>query len=87
MKTILATSLIALAAASAAQAEGELKLYNWFEYMPQELLDKFTEETGIAVTMDTYDSNEALLASLKAGRLGSLFSAMRAMAARASGPG
>ena len=38
--------------------------------MPQELLDKFTEETGIKVTMDTYDSNEGLLASLKAGALG-----------------
>ena len=71
MKKILATSLAALVAATAAQAEGELKLYNWFEYMPQELLDKFTAETGITVTMDTYDSNEALLASLKAGRLGS----------------
>lgn len=71
MKKFLTTSLIALAAASAAHAEGELKLYNWFEYMPQELLDKFTAETGITVTMDTYDSNEALLASLKAGKLGS----------------
>ncbi|EIE53151.1 ABC transporter substrate-binding protein [Salipiger aestuarii] len=68
MNKFLATSLVALTA-SAAQAQ-ELKLYNWFEYMPQELLDAFTEETGIAVTMDTYDSNESLLASLKAGKLG-----------------
>ncbi|MBU2960816.1 extracellular solute-binding protein [Citreicella sp. C3M06] len=68
MNKFLATSLIALTA-SAASAQ-ELKLYNWFEYMPQELLDKFTAETGITVTMDTYDSNEALLASLKAGKLG-----------------
>jgi ABC-type Fe3+ transport system substrate-binding protein len=41
-----------------------------FEYMPQELVDKFTAETGIEVTIDTYDSNEAMLASLKAGRMG-----------------
>jgi spermidine/putrescine transport system substrate-binding protein len=53
-----------------AFAEGELKVYHWFEYMPQELVDKFTAETGIKVTIDTYDSNEAMLASLKAGKLG-----------------
>ncbi len=73
MKTILKTSAAALAltiGASAASAEGELVVYHWFEYMPQELLDKFTAETGITVTMDTYDSNEAMLASLKAGGMG-----------------
>jgi spermidine/putrescine transport system substrate-binding protein len=45
-------------------------VYHWFEYIPQELVDKFTAETGIEVVMDTYDSNEALLASLKAGAIG-----------------
>jgi spermidine/putrescine transport system substrate-binding protein len=68
MKRLLCTA--ALLAASPAFAEGELKVYHWFEYIPQELVDKFTAETGIAVTIDTYDSNEAMLASLKAGRLG-----------------
>ena len=53
-----------------AFAAGKLSLYNGFEYMPQELLDKFAAETGIDVTTDTYDSNEAMLASLKAGTLG-----------------
>ncbi|MEM7222077.1 MAG: extracellular solute-binding protein [Pseudomonadota bacterium] len=52
-------------------AQEKLTVYHWFEYMPQELLDKFTKETGIEVTMDTYDSNEAMLATLKAGGLGS----------------
>jgi spermidine/putrescine transport system substrate-binding protein len=69
MKRLLATTIL-LALAGAAQAEGELKVYHWFEYIPQELVDKFTAETGIAVTVDTYDSNEAMLASLKAGKLG-----------------
>lgn len=61
---------LALLLAGPAFAEGELKVYHWFEYIPQELVDKFTAETGIAVTIDTYDSNEAMLASLKAGKLG-----------------
>ena len=58
-------------AASAVQAADKLSIYHWFEYIPQELLDKFSAETGIEVTIDTYDSNEAMLASLKAGKLGS----------------
>lgn len=56
--------------ANSAAADGELVVYHWFEYMPAELLEKFTAETGINVTMDTYDSNEAMLASLKAGGMG-----------------
>ena len=63
-------SLLALLMASPAFAEGELKVYHWFEYIPQELVDKFTAETGVKVTIDTYDSNESMLASLKAGKLG-----------------
>ncbi|MEM1384016.1 MAG: extracellular solute-binding protein [Pseudomonadota bacterium] len=65
-----AASVLALLAGPAA-AEGKLSIYHWFEYIPAELLVKFTEETGIEVTMDTYDSNESLLAALKAGGLGS----------------
>lgn len=69
-KTLLAASTFALVA-NAAAAEGKLSLYHWFEYMPAELLEKFEKETGVEVTMDTYDSNEAMLAALKAGKLGS----------------
>lgn len=74
MKTTLKAASAALAlmlSAGAAQAEGNLSIYHWFEYIPQELLDRFSAEYDVAVTMDTYDSNEALLASLKAGSLGS----------------
>ncbi len=70
IKTLLAATAFSLVA-SAAAAEGKLSLYHWFEYMPAELLEKFEKETGIEVTMDTYDSNESLLAALKAGKLGS----------------
>lgn len=69
MQHLLATTA-ALLLAGAANAEGSLSVYHWFEYIPQELVDKFTAETGITVTIDTYDSNEAMLAALKAGKLG-----------------
>lgn len=65
-QSIAAITFLAGASASA----DELVIYHWFEYIPQELLDKFSQETGIKVTMDTYDSNEAMLASLKAGGMG-----------------
>lgn len=73
MKKLL-LSMVAGAAltlsATSAQAEGKLSIYHWFEYIPQELLDKFSKEYDVEVTMDTYDSNEALLAAMKAGALG-----------------
>ncbi|MEM8728847.1 MAG: extracellular solute-binding protein [Pseudomonadota bacterium] len=69
LKTTAAAAALALAAGSVA-AEGKLVIYHWFEYIPQELLDKFSEEYGVEVVMDTYDSNESLLAALKAGALG-----------------
>ena len=56
--------------AGSAYAEGELVVYHWFEYIPQSLLDTFSEQYDVQVVMDTYDSNEALLASLKAGAIG-----------------
>jgi len=61
---------VALALCGSARAEGKLNIYNWFDYMPKELIDKFSKAYGVEVTMDTYDSNEALLARLKAGVTG-----------------
>lgn len=45
----------------------ELYIYNWTEYMPQSVYDKFEEETGIHVVESTFSSNEEMLAKLKAG--------------------
>jgi len=67
---LMAAATMVLATGQAVAAE-KLSIYHWFEYIPQELLNKFTAETGIEVVMDTYDSNEAMLANLKAGALGS----------------
>jgi len=56
--------------AGAAMAEGKLSLYNWGDYINPEILAKFTEETGIEVTLDTYSSNEEMLAKIQAGATG-----------------
>ena len=73
MKKLIKLGVAALTlsmAANIATAEGKLSIYHWFEYIPQELLDKFSAEYDVEVTMDTFDSNEAMLASLKAGKMG-----------------
>jgi spermidine/putrescine transport system substrate-binding protein len=46
-------------------SQPEIRLFNWSDYLPQEVLEQFTQETGIAVRTSTYDSNEALYAKLK----------------------
>jgi spermidine/putrescine transport system substrate-binding protein len=60
--------LMLLAAPGRAWAQPkELLLFNWSNYMPPALLKRFEAETGIKVTLDTYDTNEAMLAKLQAG--------------------
>jgi spermidine/putrescine-binding protein len=49
------------------ETDGDLLLYNWSEYMDPDLLTAFGEEHGVTVTEDTYTSNEALLAQIRAG--------------------
>ena len=72
MKRVLAIIVAATAMLSLgiARADGELFIYNWTEYTPPELIAKFEKETGIKVSIDTYDSNETLLAKLQAGATG-----------------
>ena len=62
---------------SAAPAESsapayakEIYLYNWSEYMTQEVLDGFEKEYGIKVIETTYESNDEMLAKLLAGSKG-----------------
>ncbi|HYD82417.1 MAG TPA: spermidine/putrescine ABC transporter substrate-binding protein, partial [Opitutus sp.] len=45
----------------------ELNLFAWSEYVPQDVIDGFTEETGIKVNYETFASGEEMLAKLLAG--------------------
>lgn len=42
-----------------------INVYNWTEYISDQVLKDFTEETGIEVIYSTFDSNEAMYAKLK----------------------
>ncbi|EHD22744.1 MULTISPECIES: polyamine ABC transporter substrate-binding protein [Brenneria] len=53
-----------------ARAAGELRLYNWGDYINPAVLTAFTKETGISVKLDTYGNNEEMLAKIQAGASG-----------------
>ncbi|HVR69195.1 MAG TPA: extracellular solute-binding protein, partial [Verrucomicrobiae bacterium] len=59
-----------LFASSAAYADGELHLYNWGDYTNPKLIEKFEQQYNVKVTLDDYDSNDTLLAKVRAGNTG-----------------
>ncbi len=59
-----------LLAGGAAQADGTLHIYNWGNYTNPKLIEKFEAETGVKVTLDSYDSNEDMVAKVRAGATG-----------------
>lgn len=72
MKRIVRSFVCALACAlpTLAVAEGKLSLYNWGDYINPEILEKFGKEYDVKVTLDTYASNEEMLAKIQAGATG-----------------
>lgn len=48
----------------------ELSVFNWADYIEEELLVQYEEEFGVTIIYDTYASNEDLLAKLQAGATG-----------------
>ncbi|MCL3881327.1 polyamine ABC transporter substrate-binding protein [Marivita sp. GX14005] len=56
-------------AASFANAD-EVRVYNWSDYIDEDLLAKFEEETGIDLIYDVFDSNELLETKMLAGGSG-----------------
>ncbi|PKZ69799.1 spermidine/putrescine ABC transporter substrate-binding protein [Moraxella osloensis] len=53
------------AAPTANQGSKVVNVYNWTEYISDQVLKDFTAETGIEVIYSTFDSNEAMYAKLK----------------------
>ena len=57
-RTLLRPSLSPLLPARAVAQDKVVNVYNWSDYIDEEVLEEFTEETGIKVVYDVYDSNE-----------------------------
>lgn len=67
---VAAVATVGLAAAASAQAPRELRIFNWSNYIDEQVLRDFEREFNAKVTYDTYDSNEVLETRLLAGRTG-----------------
>lgn len=68
-RTILAALLATLPAGAFAQQK-VVNVFNWSDYIDEEILQEFTDATGIEVVYDVYDSNETLETKLLAGGSG-----------------
>jgi spermidine/putrescine transport system substrate-binding protein len=55
---------------SVARADGQLHIFNWGDYTNPKLLEKFEKAYNVKVTLDSYDSNETMLAKVRAGHTG-----------------
>lgn len=66
---LLGASLLTLGAGT-AQAQGQLNMYNWSDYIAETTVPNFEKEFGVKMRYDTFDSNEILHAKLVAGKTG-----------------
>lgn len=60
----------AAGAVDRSQLSEELYFYNWSDYIDPSLLEDFEAEYGVRVILDTYDSNEDMIAKVRAGNSG-----------------
>ncbi|MCY0150135.1 extracellular solute-binding protein [Hoeflea sp. G2-23] len=71
MRHFLKAGYVAIAACMLptlpAHAEGALAIFNWGDYISDEMVKKFEAKYDVKVTVDTYDSNETMLAKLQSG--------------------
>ena len=59
--------LSACGGGSAVESKGEVNVYNWGEYIDEDIFSQFEKETGIKVNYNTYSDNESMYATLMSG--------------------
>lgn len=69
-KRLLSLLAACLFLASCGDKKPELHLFTWDDYLNPELILKFEQEHNCRLVIDIFDSNEAMLAKLKAGATG-----------------
>lgn len=63
LQTLLSGALISLSLN--AQSAEKLVFYNWSEYIPEGVIERFSKETGIEVDYTTFESNEVMYSKLQ----------------------
>jgi len=69
--TLASVSLVGCKGSSSTSTDKqELNVFNWTEYIPDAVIAKFEDETGIKVNYSTYSSNEECLAKVESSSEG-----------------
>ncbi len=75
--TVAAVAVLGLTACSSGAggssttaASTQLNIYAWADEIPKTVIAAFEKETGIKVTVDTFDANETMISKLAAGGSG-----------------
>jgi len=56
--TILSLVVFSLVLTGCGKEQPVLYVYNWGDYIDEDILEEFEKETGIKVVYDTYSTNE-----------------------------
>ncbi|MFD0464326.1 extracellular solute-binding protein [Microvirga aerilata] len=80
----LATALAALMVVGSAEAAEKLRLLTWADYVPKDVMEQFTKETGIEVEV-TLSNNEEMISKLRATQ-GAGFDLVQPSQDRIAGP-
>ena len=67
---LLFTILLLCGCDNNSSGKNEVNILNWTSYIPYEIINDFTRETGIKVNYGTYSSNEELLAKISSSKEG-----------------
>jgi spermidine/putrescine transport system substrate-binding protein len=67
---LAALAALGIVAGCARPAAKTLHVYTWADYIKPEVVQRFEQENGCKIVIDTFDSNEAMYAKLKAGASG-----------------
>ena len=60
-------SIAILGVPGAESGGGTLKVYNWGEYIDEDVITQFEDETGISVVYDVFETNEEMYPVVEAG--------------------
>jgi spermidine/putrescine transport system substrate-binding protein len=68
LKAVLVAGIASLAMAGTASAADKIVISNWDGYMPADMLEKFTAETGIEAELAVHGTNEEIMGKVVAGK-------------------
>lgn len=67
---LLAVVLVVLSACASRSGGNTLFIYTWSDYTDPDVIKQFEQENNVKVTLDTFDTNEDMIAKVRVGNSG-----------------